>query len=76
MTNECYAASCWCAPIRWMCCYKPTSPTHTSVVAQVAVPAMATQLVQPQGHHRQRTWKLSKGKMSYDVSEATLTAPK
>ena len=65
MCGECYIKSCLCAPLRWICCYKPKSPKQTSVVAQVAIPVITTHTVQ--SHHRERTWKLSNGRMSYEV---------
>jgi len=76
--NGCYEISCWCAPFRWIssCCskdeVKPTMPViHTpqylinqaAMAALTSTPSLTSQIP---GHHRERTWKLSNGRMSYD----------
>jgi hypothetical protein len=71
MTNECYATSCWCAPFRWLCCSIPKKRPQISVTTAVALPAMQTQVVQPQTatSPRERTWKLSHGRLNYSLSQ-------
>lgn len=72
MTSGCYQTSCWCAPFRWIsrCCYTPQSPT-LQPITQVAVHAIANQNTHPT-HHRERTWKLSNGRMTYDISHSVV----
>ncbi len=60
--------SCFCAPFRWIarcCCRK--SDNQSVKVTQVAVTA-----IQATGHHRERTWKLSQGRMTYDVAHSVV----
>ncbi len=75
MSSECCTTSCWCAPCRWIvsclpCCKKKTPSQQT--VYSVSVAAIGTPTVQPEPtptHHRERTWKLSDGRMTYDHKE-------
>ena len=68
--TTCYETSCWCAPIRWIykCCSSPPPSPTLQPITQVAVVAIGNQ-PQPT-HHRERTWKFSNGRMSYEVSHA------
>lgn len=71
MTTGCYQTSCFCAPFRWIsrCCYTPPSPT-LQPATQVAVNAIGDH--SHPTHHRERTWKLSNGRMTYDISHSVI----
>jgi len=67
--TTCCATSCWCAPFRWIasiCCSPPSSPT-LEPITHVAVNAIGQN---HPVHHRERTWQLSNGRMTYDVSHS------
>lgn len=75
MCSDCCKTSCWCAPCRWMsscftCCKKKPVRTAQYAVNQVSIAVLGTPTtIQPQAppsHHRERTWKLSSGRMTYD----------
>lgn len=79
MNCECCVRVC-CAPFRWIAsCLPCCNPNRTDrplqySVTKVSVAVLGTPTIQsqptPATHHRERTWKLSNGKMSYDVRQA------
>ncbi len=77
MSAGCYKTSCWCAPIRCLsscftCCRKKKNQRPSQYVVNtvsVAVLGTSSQTHSPATHHRERTWKLSNGRMSYEKDQ-------
>lgn len=69
MASSC-CSSCWCAPFRWLtkCCCKKQEEQNIAIT-QVVVSSIQGANPKP-SHHRERTWKLSNGKMTYDVERS------
>lgn len=76
MTSECCSKSCWCAPCRWIvscfpCCKpKPKQTSRQYAVNNVSIAILVSPTLKPvPAHHRERTWKLSDGKMTYEAKD-------
>lgn len=78
MTSECSIKSFFCAPCRWIttCCSQCRKTTvnadtqeATSQISIAVLGKTEIQIPMTPTHHRERTWKLSNGRMGYEQKE-------